>query len=195
MFVFESSAISALIIRLKRMKPSHRLFYDKNVHKCLLTTAMGHKSLKIHDPSSPGSQATKKKTSGEKWGLQKNSVRILRDVATRQACSSPYPRPLPNWACASCNLISADATRTASSHWVSLDILILLLPGIQLVTKSESRWSYLWNPYCHSWFRLSWLHKQTWSKGFLTGFRYYSIHFTHCPWLIFQKQGCKHTFS
>lgn len=77
----------------------------------------------------------------------------------------------------------------------SLDIPILLLPGIQLVTKSESRWLYLWNLYCHSWFRLSWSHKQTRSKSFLIGFPYYPIHLTRFPWLIFQKHGCKHTFS
>lgn len=49
--------------------------------------------------------------------------------------------------------------------------------------------------YCHSQVRLSRSHNQTWSNGFLTGSSCYSIPFTHCTQLMFQKQSCEHTSS
>ena len=39
------------------------------------------------------------------------------------------------------------------------------------------------------------LHNQTWSNGFLTRSPCYSIPFTHCIQLMFQKQSCEHTSS
>lgn len=36
---------------------------------------------------------------------------------------------------------------------------------------------------------------QTWSNGFLTRSPCYSIPFTHCTQLMFQKQSCEHTSS